>query len=740
MKKTNNCGELNAKDENKEAILMGWVDTRRDHGGVIFVDLRDREGITQIVFNPEFNAKTHKKADGLRREFVIAVKGIVKKRKEGMANPNLKTGEIEVFANELEIITKAETPPIEIDDKKVANEDMRLKFRYLDLRRPQMIGNLKFRHKVVTAAREYFNANGFIEIETPILVRPTPEGARDYLVPSRVSPGNFYALPQSPQLYKQILMIAGIERYYQIARCLRDEDLRADRQPEHTQFDLEMSFVDEEDIREAVEGLYKYIFKKALNIEFKEKFPVLTYDEAMDKYGIDKPDIRFELFLKDVTSIVVKSDFGVFKDVVKNGGIIKCVVAPKDLPRKEIDDLIKFSQENGAKGMAWMRVSDKGLESNIAKYFSEPVQKELIKAIGAKPNSIIMFIAEKKKKCNEVLAKLRLEIARRLDLIPKNKFAFCWVVDFPLFEFDEDTQAWVPAHHMFSMPKKEHWKYLETEPGKVYANLYDIILNGVELGSGSMRIHDPELQEKVMKVIGLSKEDAYRKFGFLLEAYKYGAPMHGGMGLGVDRLVAMMLGTNDIREVIAFPKNKAAQCPMDDSPNVIDEAQLKELHIKVDVIKVDKEEVFRRITESMKKEGIKYDVIEHEATFTSEESAKARGTELKQGVKALVCRAGKKFVQICVPGNKEIDLGKASLAIGAKIETANANEVREAIQCPIGAVPPFGNIFGIDVFIDEDVLKNEHVAFNAGLHTRSIKMKAKDLAKVTKAKIGKFSK
>ena len=584
MKKTNHCWELAAKDSGKEVVLMGWVATRRDHGGVIFIDLRDREGITQIVFNPTFNKEIHAKAEGLRREYVIAVKGTVEKRKEGMANPHLKTGEIEVFINELEVITKSETPPIEIDDRKVASDEVRLKYRYLDLRRPQMQKNLKLRHNATIAAREFFNDNGFIEIETPLLVRATPEGARDYVVPSRVNPGKFYALPQSPQLYKQILMISGFERYYQIARCLRDEDLRADRQPEHTQMDLEMSFVDETDIMNFVEELYKHIFKKVLDVEL-DKFQVFSYKESMDKYGNDKPDIRFGLELTNVTDIVVKSDFGVFKDVASNGGIIKCINPDKDFARKEVDSLIAFTQENGAKGMAWMRVTKNGLESNIAKYFAEDVQKELIKATGAKPGSMLMFIADKENKANEVLARLRTEIAKRMDLIKNDEFKFCWVIDFPLFDFDEDSQTWTPAHHMFSMPKKECLQYLETDPGKVIANLFDVVLNGTELGSGSMRIHDPAIQERVMKVIGLSHEEAYKKFGFLLDAYKYGAPMHGGMGLGFDRMVALMIGTNDIREVIAFPKNKSAECPMDGSPGDLDKDQMKELHIKMDIVK-----------------------------------------------------------------------------------------------------------------------------------------------------------
>jgi len=582
--RTHTCGELTAENVDKEISLAGWVNSRRDHGGVIFIDLRDRYGMTQIVFNPEFNKDTHAIADSLRREDVINVTGVVKKRAEGMKNPRLKTGEIEVFISKLNIVTKSETPPIEIDDKKVANEEPRLKYRYLDLRRPDMQRKLRIRHKASQAARVFFDKNDFLEVETPLLVRATPEGARDYIVPSRVNPGRFYALPQSPQLYKQILMISGCDRYYQLPRCLRDEDLRTDRQPEHTQMDFEMSFVDEKDIMEFVNGLFKHIFKTVLDVEIKD-IPIFTYKEAMDKYGIDKPDIRFELFLHDVSDIVVKSDFGVFKDVVSNGGIVKCINPEKDFPRKEVDALISFTQELGAKGMAWLRVTENGLESNIAKYFPEDVQKELIEKVGAKPGSMLMFIADKEKQTNDILARLRLEIARRMELIDDKEFKFCWVVDFPLFDWDEENQDWTPAHHMFSMPKEDTMEFLENDPGKVIANLFDVVLNGVELGSGSMRIHDPAIQERVMKVIGLSKEEAYGKFGFLLDAYKYGAPMHGGMGLGFDRMVALMCGTNDIREVIAFPKNKAAECPMDGSPGTVSDKQMKELHIKTDIVK-----------------------------------------------------------------------------------------------------------------------------------------------------------
>jgi aspartyl-tRNA synthetase len=591
--RTHTCGQLNLTDKDKTIVLSGWVDTRRDHGGVIFIDLRDKYGLTQIVFNPEFNAETHKEADKLRREDVVKVTGIVKPRAEGMVNSKIATGEIEVFINNIEVLNKSETPPIEVDDQKLANEELRLKYRYLDLRRPSMQKYLTLRHKAAQAAREALTEQGFTEIETPLLVKSTPEGARDYVVPSRVNPGKFYALPQSPQLYKQLLMVGGCDRYFQIAKCLRDEDLRTDRQPEFTQIDAEMSFVEQDDVFTACENMIKNMFSKCLNKDVKIPFKRISYKDATDKYGSDKPDLRFKLELTNVTEIVSKSDFGVFKEVAKVGGIIKCINPEKDLGRKEIDNYITFCQENGAKGMAWMRVTENGLESNIAKYFPEDVKKELLDATKAKPGSILMFIADKERQCNEIISKLRNKLAADMELFDKNEFNFAWILDFPLFEMNEETKKWEPAHHMFTMPKKECLPYIEKDnlhPEKVYATCYDLVLNGVELASGSIRIHRPDIQKKIMDIVGFPLEKAERMFGFLLESFKYGAPPHGGFGLGFDRIVAMMCGFNDIRDVIAFPKNKNAQCPMDNSPCEIEQLQMKELHIKTDIIKVPKKD------------------------------------------------------------------------------------------------------------------------------------------------------
>ncbi len=588
MKRTHTCGELTAKNIDEKVKLAGWVHSRRDHGGIIFIDLRDRYGLSQVVFDPQKSdesQKAHNEAEHLRREDVIQIQGFVKKRKEGMINENLPTGEIEVFVDGLNILSKAESPPIEIDDRIVASDEVRLKYRYLDLRRPIMQKRLMLRHNVIQAVRHYFNSNGFLEIETPLLVRHTPEGARDYIVPSRINPGKVYSLPQSPQLYKQILMVSGMDKYYQIARCLRDEDLRADRQPEFTQVDVEMSFIDEEDVYVVGEGLMKNVFNSALKTSLKTPFRRITYAEAMEKYGCDKPDLRFGLELVDVSAVVEKSDFEVFKKAIKEKGVVKCIVVEPNISRNEIDDLANFVVQLGAKGLAWMRVSSGKLEGTPAKFFNDAVQKELLKKTKAKEGSTIFFMADKPKKANDILSRLRSELGRKLKLIDESQFLFAWVVDFPLFEWNEEDEKWEAAHHIFTMPKEEHIKFLESNPEKVLGQLYDLTLNGVELASGSIRIHNSEIQERVMKVIGIKKEEAEKKFGFLLEAFRYGAPPHGGFAVGIDRLVALMSGINDIREVIAFPKNKDAECPMDGCPSEVEEKHLKELHLKSTFVK-----------------------------------------------------------------------------------------------------------------------------------------------------------
>ncbi|MBS3118471.1 aspartate--tRNA ligase [Candidatus Woesearchaeota archaeon] len=581
MLRTRTCGELRLKDAKKEATLCGWVHSRRDHGGVIFIDLRDRYGLTQIVFNPTFHQEAHAEAEKLKREDVLRVRGEVHPRAKGMANPNLDTGEIEVFISHLEILNHAETPPLEIDDNKEASEEMRLKYRYLDLRRPKMQNRLLMRHKAAQATREYLNSQSFMEIETPMLVKTTPGGARVFKVPSRVHTGKFYALPESPQLYKQLLMVSGCDRYYQFARCLRDEDLRADRQPEFTQIDLEMSFVETHDVQEIIEGLLKDMFKKAAGKEIKTPFTRITYAEAMEKYGSDKPDLRFGLELKEVTKEVKKSEFSVFK----NAPSVKClcVEGGAKFSRKDLEELETFVKIYQAKGLAYLKIQNGKLDSSIAKYFKEELQQELIKKTSAKEGDILLFVADKLEIVYAALGALRLELGKRFKLYNPDELKFCWVVDFPLYELVEEK--WEARHHIFTMPREEDMPWLEKDPSKVRGKLYDVVLNGVEIGGGSIRIHNKEVQTRVLKVIGLSYEEAQERFDFLLEAFQYGAPPHGGIALGFDRVVALMAGLNDIREVIAFPKTKAAENPMDGSPQEWTEAQLKELHLRLDGVK-----------------------------------------------------------------------------------------------------------------------------------------------------------
>ncbi|MBW3016912.1 aspartate--tRNA ligase, partial [Candidatus Woesearchaeota archaeon] len=586
MKRTHTCGELKKDDVGKEVILQGWVQTARDHGGKIFIDLRDRYGLTQIVFDPSENKDAHSIAEAVRREWVIEAEGKVRPRPKEMVNPNLITGEVEVISSKIQVLNKADTPPIEVDDKKVASDDLRLRWRYLDLRRPEMQRKFLIRHKAAQAARNFLNSKKFLEIETPLLVKSTPEGARDYIVPSRVNAGKFFALPQSPQLYKQILMVSGCDRYYQLARCLRDEDLRADRQPEFTQIDLEMSFVEQEDVFEIIEGVMKSIFNESIGIGIKTPFRKIPYKEAMEKYGSDKPDLRFGLELFDVSEIVKDSDFKVFVDTVNKGGVVKAINAKAcaGISRKQIEgEWTEFAATHGAKGLAWMKFEKGKLESSIVKFFSEDIQKKIAKAAKAEDNDLILFVADKQRVAENALGHIRIKVADKLGLLKNDVFEFCWIVDFPMFHWNDEEDRWEPEHHIFTMPQKQWLDKLETETGNVTGTLYDLVLNGVELGSGSIRIHREDIQENVMKVIGLKKADAKKKFGFLLEAFKYGAPPHGGFALGFDRIVALMTGTNDIREVIAFPKNKAAQCPMDNSPSSVDEVALKENHIKLDL-------------------------------------------------------------------------------------------------------------------------------------------------------------
>lgn len=580
LMRTHTCGELNPSFEKKEVQLCGWVHSTRDHGGIIFVDVRDRYGITQLVFEPSVELSIHKKAESLRREWVIQAKGVVRRRAPDMVNPRLPTGGIEVTCSDLTVLNESEQPPFLLDEWSDPTDAMRFKYRYLDLRRPEMQRYVTVRHRAAQASRAFLSAEGFLEIETPLLVRSTPEGARDFLVPSRMNPGCFYSLPQSPQLYKQILMVSGCDRYFQIARCLRDEDLRADRQPEFTQIDIEASFIDEEFIYDLAERLMQRIFRESRNLDLAVPFPRMTYEESMERYGSDKPDLRYGLTLTDVTAIVGKSDFTVFKNVVEKGGIVKCIAPKGEFSRTDLDGYIAFAQKCGAKGMAWMKVAANGLESNIVKYFSPAVQEALLKAVKPEKGATLMFIADKPKTVNDVISRLRAELARNLKLITPDDFKFCWVTDFPLFEWDEEEKKVAAAHHIFTSPKAEHMDFLEKEPLKVRARCYDLVLNGIEIASGSIRIHQSDIQKRVMAVIGMSEADAEKRFGFLLEAFRYGAPPHGGIAPGFDRLVALLCGHNDIREVIAFPKTASGTSLLDGSPTEADPKALRELKIK----------------------------------------------------------------------------------------------------------------------------------------------------------------
>ena len=587
LKRSHYCGEVDESLLGQEVVIMGWVQHRRDHGGLVFIDLRDRTGLLQTVFNPQEDAVTHEKSHDVRSEYVLALRGTVRRRPDDMVNANMSTGRVEVFIKELRVLNTAQTPPFQVEDHVDVNENVRLKYRYLDMRRPKVFKNFLLRHQVASITRNYFADNGFLEVETPVLTKATPEGARDYLVPSRVNQGNFYALPQSPQLFKQLLMMAGFDRYCQIVKCFRDEDLRADRQPEFTQVDLEMSFVDQEDVMKILEGYIARVFKETLGLELQQPFPRLTYDDSMRRFGNDHPDLRYGLEIVELSEVLAKSEAKVFAEALKRGGCIRGINAPgaASFSRKQLDDMVDFAVSVGAKGLAWIKITAEGWQGPLVKFLTEDEKKAIAGTLNSQAGDVIFFGADTVDVVAAVLGHVRIRLAQELNLIKDGDFKLTWVTDFPMFEYDPEAKRWAAMHHPFTSPRDEDIEKLESDPGAVKAKAYDLVLNGSEIGGGSIRIHRADVQSIVFKALGIGEEEAREKFGFLLDALAYGAPPHGGCAFGLDRLVMILAAVPSLRDVIAFPKTQKATCPLTEAPGEVDFKQLQELGISLNLKK-----------------------------------------------------------------------------------------------------------------------------------------------------------
>ena len=746
--RSNSCNDLTSKEDGQEVKLVGWVDRRRDHGGLIFIDLRDRYGITQIVTDPELSGAAHAILEKVRPEWVLQIVGKVRARPTGQENKKMATGEIEILVNEVKVLNEAETPPFEISEENDENEEIRLKFRYLDLRRKRLQKNIVLRHQVLQATRKYFYDQNFVEIETPILIKGTPEGAREYIVPSRVHAGKFYVLPQSPQQLKQLSMVAGFDRYMQIARCFRDEDQRGDRQPEFTQMDLEMSFVDAEDVMAVNEAALTSITQECrpdakLQLDKAGKFPRFTFEEAMNRFGSDKPEIRFELEFADVSEECKGCGFGIFAGTVEKGGVIKVLRVPggAEFSRKDVEALEDAAKIYGAKGLAWIKISEK-LEGVPVSKLGDDLSKKIVEKCGGAQGDILLFLADEWETACNSLGAVRNAVAAKLELLKgkENEFAFCWVTDFPMFSQNKETGEIGAVHHPFTRPKNE--KDFAKDPLAAKAEAYDVILNGYEIGGGSVRIHERDLQKKIFDILKVSDEDAERRFGHILKAFSYGAPPHGGIAWGIDRLAMIFAGEPNIREVIAFPKTNRAEDLMLGAPDIIPDAQLKEANIaSLGAEKNKQRDLFGEIEQLLNSQKIKFETLEHAAVKTSEEAAKVRGTQLEQGARALIWKTEDGYIQSICSAAQEVDEAKLKKIAGVKkLELAKPDEVKNLTGCEIGCVPPFGGLFDLKVFVDKSLATNEEIVFSAGLHTKSIKMKFVDFAKIVGEKVEDFAK